>query len=203
MLVSLPAKVAFIHNHKTGGVSTRHWMIQQYPETHYDGHGHESAAEAVARVGLETWDQYFSFGFVRNPWARMLSWWCMFTERPTAYAESPTWKYARTARTFEEFIFKCRDTIYEPGAAKSFVRPQLQYFTDAAGKQLVDFIGQYENLQADIDKIAELTGVPRRQLEHHNRTNVEKDYRAHYTWVTKAVVGQRFAEDIERFKYTF
>ena len=184
-------------------MATENWIRLRCQDAIFRGHRHQLASEAVAELG-ESWDSYFSFGFVRNPWARLVSWWSMIQEHPTQNHHLPFWQYIRkNGPTFHEFILNCTETIEDDGTTKSAIRSQLDYLADANGLSLVSFVGRYESLQSDLNKIADLTGLPRGVSIITNRSPHTKDYRNYYTSETRAIVAERFARDIDSFEYMF
>jgi len=203
MLVSHEAKVVFFHNHKTGGISIKQWLLRRCPDATFVGHHHLTVREALQRGRPELWD-HFSFGFVRNPWARQLSWWRMIHDNPDLNEHKPFWRYVREhGDTFEKFLINCTAEVPDDGTTKSAVRNQIDYFTNERGYPLVRFIGRFEQLQEDLDRVAHLAHLPPGALEPQNTASVRCDYREHYTPKLRQLVADRFARDIAAFGYTF
>jgi hypothetical protein len=169
---------------------------------------HAHAVDGIARLGRTAWDSHFSFGFVRNPWARLVSWYSMISERPPETNRNPLWDYARNnSNNFEEFVTNCTDVVSEtlPNGfvyRKGFAINQFDYFCDAGGEICADFIGKFENLEGDFERVSRYLGIPYEALEKRNTTS-DKTYTAYYNNNTKQLVGNRFEKDIDYFKYTF
>ncbi|NJL76459.1 MAG: sulfotransferase family 2 domain-containing protein [Saprospiraceae bacterium] len=83
MLISHTKKFIFIHNYKVAGTSVREvlgkyrlskWArLQQklglLPRNHQrTADNHLTALEVKAKIPKNIFEQYFKFGFVRNPW---------------------------------------------------------------------------------------------------------------------------------------
>jgi len=205
MCISQKYKFIFIHNQKTAGVSIRWYLRQNVPDLKMPFPVHTYAVDGIKKMGRERWDDYYSFGFVRNPWARLVSWYSMIIERPNR--RNKLWKYVRAqALDFEGFLTNCTKTIIHPRRGyiykKSLVCNQLDYFTDANGEIAVDFIGKVEKLRTDFPKVQKNLGLPLAPLPKTNTTK-KKDYRAFYTDHTRELVEERFQKDIAHFKYTF
>lgn len=207
MLFSRQRKFVFIHNQKTGGVSISHFLnaLVTDLESLWPEHGY--ASDGIARLGREEWDRCYSFGFVRNPWARLASWYSMIVERPRIGAADLWWRYVRAnSNGFEEFVLKCTDVIEERRGElcyrRSAVTNQLDYFTDADGRIATSFIGRYESLERDFGQVERALGLPVLPLPRSN-PSAKKDYREFYTDRTRELVAERFARDIAHFGYTF
>ncbi|MEY4195881.1 MAG: hypothetical protein RLZZ226_2249, partial [Pseudomonadota bacterium] len=78
---------------------------------------------------------------------------------------------------------------------------QSEMITDANGKLLVDFLGRYESLAADFDRIRDKLGIAER-LPHVNKSQHE-DYRNYYNDHTRDLVAEHFQTDIALFGYEF
>lgn len=202
MLISERYRVIFVHVQKTGGMSIEGWLRLQDSAARFHKHRH-----LLARMGapeINDWDSYFSFGFVRNPWDRLVSWWAMIQENPTAYPDLPFWQYVRKrGPTFEDFILHCTDTIQDSGTIKSAALPQLDYLSAASGQQIVQYIGRFETLVESVREVQLRANLPGAPLAHLNATRHPKQYRDYYTAQTRQLVAERFAIDIERFGYSF
>src|SRR6185437_695512 len=206
MLFSLQKQFLFIHVQKTGGNAIETALAPCSADTlrHSDMPGVEAASNPLRLRHLfatdiklyfsdETWNSLFKFAFVRNPWARMLSWYNMASrsKRP----DHPFSAYVRThACTFEEFL------SLTDGIAAKTLHNQVDYISDRDGSVIVDFVGRFENLTADFGAVCQTIGVST-ALPPFHRTVV--DYRAYYTDRTAELIANRFARDIAKFGYVF
>jgi hypothetical protein len=208
MLISRQRRFIFIHNQKTAGRSIEHCLKQQIPDlSALLPDAHAAVTDGIERIGRSEWDRYYSFGFVRNPWARLVSWHAMIVERPLAGQGNPWWHYVRErSSTFEEFILHCVDPVAETRGGFTFRRSamknQVDYFTDAGGGIAVSFIGRYEALERDFGRVKQVLGIEAGPLPRVN-PSAKKDYRGYYSDRTAALVAERFARDIAHFGYTF
>jgi hypothetical protein len=80
---------------------------------------------------------------------------------------------------------------------------QSDYLVDLHGKVLVDFIGRYENLEADFREACRRIGITPLPLAHRRRAKNRSDYRSYYSDVTAELIARRFKKDIDLFDYTF
>ncbi len=78
MLISDSRKVLFVHVPKTGGVSVEETVKEACPDARKARVpiGRHATLGKIIKHEPQVVD-YWTFGFVRNPWARMLSWWRM------------------------------------------------------------------------------------------------------------------------------
>ena len=147
-------------------------------------------AERRREMGRRQFATYFKFGFVRNPWDRVVS----LYERQEA-------TQLRQRLTFEQFVdwiqFSSSTCIHS-----SPHRYQLDWFVDADGNVLADFIGRFERLDEDWAMVANKLGVTSR-LPHSRVNPRERHYTEYYTPHARAIIEQKFRVDIETFNYKF
>lgn len=134
----------------------------------------------------------FCFSFVRNPWDRTVS--TFFYRKLDKKIKDPD--------TFKEFVRSfCEDPTpyYSSG---SLIRPQCYWLLDDKNKVYADFIGKYESIIEDFDKLCDVLKIekgklPLRNTSHHN------DYTEYYDEETKKLVGEFYKQDIEIFGYEY
>lgn len=216
MLLSYRYNFLFVHIAKTGGTSVRaalaplRWRDPLYwPAflcsrlSHLTGHRtasklprHAKVIAAKEMLPHEVFEKLFKFAFVRNPWdLQVSSWHHIRRERPhllTGIEDFPTfirWKLDPT-RPYQYHI----DTSIEL---------QSDYLKDLSGKVIVDFIGHYETLQDDFDKVCRTIGIAPKHLPHKRQAKNRSDYRKYYSDEIAELIAHRFRPDIEAFGYTF
>jgi len=82
-------------------------------------------------------------------------------------------------------------------------RSQHTFLEDKNGEMLVNYIGRFESLNEDFEKVKVLIGAPKFHLPHVMKSNRDKTYQKYYDIETKALVEKRYGKDIELFKYSF
>jgi chondroitin 4-sulfotransferase 11 len=197
MIISNQAKCIFVHIQKTGGASVEQLLRANdagIEQNSLEGRRHISAVELRARVAPEIWGAYFKFAFVRNPWDRLVSWYHMCVQTPTANRFALYIK--DNAPTFDDFLKKTTT-----GMAERTTRNQLDYVTDDQGEIIVDFIGRYEQLEDEFSRIKKRLSLDA-ELPHVNKS-AHDDYRKYYTDETRDIVSKRFEKDIRHFGYAF
>jgi len=202
-MISTDERWIFVHIQKTGGNSIRSALGVE----RNDPHKHFSARELRQLYGDDAWQRGFKFAFVRNPWDRLVSWWSMIEcTRLSSTSDATLNNFIRYviqhAQTFDEFISRCTDEIVDSDGLKQIFRNQIDYLVDDAGAVIVDFIGRFEQLQADFDEVTNRLGLGNISLP---RINVSRhaSYPEYYTPATAQQVGRLYARDIERFGYQF
>ncbi|MBZ0172508.1 MAG: sulfotransferase family protein, partial [Phycisphaerales bacterium] len=137
-------------------------------------------------------DAYFKFGFVRNPWDRVVS---LFSRKERGRELGPAgWD------EFVEWIEHASDTCVHP----SVHRNQLDWFVDERGEVIADFIGRFENLSADFATICDRLGLPAPALPHEKKNTAgRKHFSEYYTPAQQDLIAEKFKVDIEHFGYTF
>lgn len=207
MLVSDAHRFLFVHVQKTGGVTIDGLLRPQLPDARsLDGLTRHARLEQVlaAEPALAA---YWVAGVVRNPWARLLSWWSMVERfRDLAERGSPKAQaflsgrgfLAVVAREYADFeAFVLRGTRERPRLRT----PQLAYL--ATPTRRADFIGRQETFDADVATIVDHLGLPPVARVPRDNASVARDHREAYTPQMRDRVAEVFADDVEAFGYTF
>ena len=140
---------------------------------------------------IDPYDEYFKFGFVRNPWSRVVS----LYNRKEGIQPSQT-------MNFDEFVNTINyssDVCVHPSQHKN----QLDWFTDLDGEVVVEFIGKFEKLESDWQKICKKLSVNIKLLHTRKNPFNQRPYQEYYTDITREMIGDKFHVDIEYFNYEF
>ena len=81
-------------------------------------------------------------------------------------------------------------------------RNLISFLVDKKGNILVDYVGRFEQLSEDFSNICQRIGIEHDTLPRRNISQ-RSDHREYYTPDLIDKVGRHWAEDIERFNYTF
>jgi hypothetical protein len=181
----------FVWINKTAGVS-----VAKAIGVEKDRYNHYTAAELQRILGRDTYDKMFTFAFVRNPWDKVYS---EFRFRIWTHQNelTPTASFADWVRA----TYVHRDPRYHDWP-KMFL-PQIEWLTDGDGRIAVDFIGRFENLQRDFDRICDSLGKEGISLTHENQSRKNCNYRDKYDDKTRSIVEDHFKADIDFFGYQF
>jgi predicted DCC family thiol-disulfide oxidoreductase YuxK len=202
-MISADRRWIFVHIQKTGGNAVRSALGVELNDTYK----HFLARELRQLYGEDTWDRCFKFAFVRNPWARLVSWWSLIDGlRDQVNAEQAPNRFfsyvLERARTFDQFISRCTDEIVDDDGRKLIFRNQIDYLVDERDAVIVDFIGRFESLQRDFDEVTAHLGLAQNSLPRVNASS-HAFYPHYYSSKTAKAVGRLYARDIDAFGYRF
>lgn len=183
----------FVHTPKAAGTSVALSIFGELPY-------HYTAEDYIAIFGRKTFHSYFSFTFVRNPWDRVYSAYRYlhgggWDEKDREWASQFIAPYA----SFREFILK--------GLRKRDVqnfmhfRPQVEFVCNWRSKVLVNYVGYFETISEDFEKIVERIGIEA-SLGVKNRST-DGEYQTAFDSECLKVVGRVYAKDIATFGYRF
>lgn len=225
-MISEKYKCIFVHIPKAAGQSVENYFLSLHgltwekrallllrhnpnPELGPERLAHLKASEysGCGYVTYDTFDSYFKFSFVRNPWDRLVS---EFNYRGFDK------KYS-----FKEFVLRGLPNKDLYSDVYRHIIPQHQFLYDDAGNQLVDFVGRFENLQSDFDFVCSKLGIADTRLPHVNSSGqkgeikgklkslfskqnlIKRPYSSYYDEETLESVNKMYATDIKIFGYEF
>lgn len=147
--------------------------------------------------------QYFRFSFVRNPWDRMVSAYHYLRSGGSGKRDKEISKELSVFKTFDDFAVswlnekKLEEKIH-------FV-PQYEFLKNHEGLVDLDFIGRFENLSRDVEKLCCQLGRDKVHLNKLKKINASKrgDYRQYYTETSREIVAELYKKDITMFGYSF
>jgi hypothetical protein len=143
--------------------------------------------------GEKRFQAYFKFGFVRNPWDRVVS---LYLRQEGIQV--------RHSVSFEDFVRTLRyssATCIHPSPHVN----QMDWLVDPSGNIIVDYIGRFESLQYDWEVICRAIGLdPQLSLSTAKKNLIKQSHYSHfYNEETRDIVGRRFKRDIEFFGYKY
>jgi len=175
MLISHSHQYIFIHNYKVAGTSVHSALkstasisppffrkLRKEKPTVYtnDFAAHCKAAEVKEKISPEIYSAYFKFGFVRNPWDWQVSLYKYMLQNKGHHQH----QLIKGLGSFDKYLdWRIHEDLHL----------QKEFFYDKDGKLIVDFIGKFESLAADFQKICDTIGV-RASLPHLKRSNNSK-----------------------------
>ncbi|HEH4418405.1 TPA: sulfotransferase family 2 domain-containing protein [Campylobacter coli] len=189
-------KCIFIHVPKVAGSSierviyqTDKWLV-----------GHRKANDYMM-FNKERFESYFSFGFVRNPYDRVVSAYHYLrngggTLGDEKWAKENIYKY----NSFKEFVLDLKNVEIQNKILNwiHFI-PQYKFLCDNEKNILVNFLGKFENLEEDFQKILKILSR-KDELVHINKSN-HIDYKNYYNGAMYKIVREIYRDDFEIFDY--
>ncbi len=209
MIVSSQYRFLFIHINRTGGTSIEQalrpfanqprrtawtrfltrWRLLRDPQ-HAFYPPHLTARMAKRWLPDPLFDAYFSAAFIRNPYSWLVA---LYNAIQTSEGHRYQKRIARMSG-FPEYI---------DWEIRRHKRSQSAFVTDRQGRLMVDFIGRFETLQDDFQKLCAEIGLTPPPLPHAATRRPHADYRTYYDDATREKVARHWRFDIESFGYDF
>ena len=162
----------------------------------------------------QRFSNYFKFAFVRNPWSRAVS---CFSEkiRPVESKYRPLnnkWFQDGIAKGLLKFgVFKANMSFEEfvdaicgipDREAETHFVSQYKFLTGKNGNLVVDFIGKFERLHTDFERVCKAIGLEPLKLPKINASRHD-NYLKFYNKETIRKIAKRYKKDIDLFGYKF
>ena len=183
----------FVHITKSAGTSLAKSLFGYLPY-------HYSASQYRVIYGRNTFNHYYKFTFVRNPWDRLYS--------AYSYLKDGGWNEKdkqwyqdnlNGVANFEDFVINWLSL--ERLNSHIHFWPQSRFICDCWGKPIIDELFYFESIGQDFQKIKERLGS-NAELMHTNRSR-RQSYKQAYTQKSIEKVAQLYATDIANFGYSF
>lgn len=142
------------------------------------------------RVSKETFDSYYKFAIVRNPWRRVYSW------------------YQNVMSDEGHGVPECDFVTFLKEHGDNWaLKSQLFWLEDFCGKVPMDKVVKFENLAEEMSQVFEKLGFTDTSLPHlldgSKRTSIKGDFKSDYTPEAIEIVADRYQKEIELFDYQF
>jgi len=183
----------FVHITKTAGTSVARSLFTYLPY-------HYTAIQYRIMYGKKTFDEYFKFAFVRNPWDRLYS--------SYRYLKSGGWndedqkwsdKNLSKYKDFNDFVI---NWLSKSNIKKHIhFKPQCEFVCDKNNNVLVDYIAYFESLDTEFNIIAKKLNI-QSELGSFNM-NPGQSYKDVYNDEMIKIVREVYDDDINIFGYDF
>lgn len=207
MIISHKYKFIFIAVPKTGTTSIRNFLqpyCDIFPNLDLKSpqYVHTNIKTLKQRFKNKNWnfDEYFKFGFVRNPWDRVVSEY----HYKINYADREN----LNKPYYKPFMSQCKlikkINNFNKAVTLNLLNGanQSSYMLDDNQKNLMNFIGKFENLNEDFKFICKKIGVEENNLPHENKS-IHRHYKEYYNQESIQFIQEKFKQDIETFDYKF
>jgi len=156
-------------------------------------YNHMPAKRVRALIGEKVWDGYFKFCFERNPWDKAIS--LYFWRARKQETRHPS---------LLEFL-RSEKAGHEKQGGKSSRLSNFSIY-GVGGEVVVDHVGFYEDLDSELERIAERLDLPEKIELPRAKASTRED-RRHYKEVMgreeREIVAWICAREIENFGYVF
>lgn len=156
---------------------------------------HATALSTQKELGDLTFNAYFKFAFVRNPWDWQVSMY-HFILKETAHAHHQRVKALSGFPEYVKWMINEKKP-FEKGAT----RYQKDMLCNKAGEVIVDFVGRFENLADDFAYISDCLGLDS-SIPFLNQSK-HKSYQSYYDSETYDLIAEHFKDDIALLGYDF
>jgi len=180
-------------------------------------------------ISAEFFKKSFKFGFVRNPWDRLVSLYFYLKYNRLMSFEVFCNRIYKAMRLRDTWYGGVIDIFYRvPGirlimarnlewgpvifplpkigpfnvlCRTSQLNPQAEWLADETGKIVVDFVGRFENFNGDLKKVFSILRI-KDKVGYDNKSK-HRYYKKYYNRKTIKLVAEIYRKDIELFGYQF
>lgn len=204
-MLSTERSFLYLHIPKTGGNSIQD-ALRSYSDDrlvslapHQDGverfelrsdryrtQKHSTLGDYLREYGPVLFDSLYRFSCARNPWDRVVSFYFSPHRGRVQWSRDDFLGFVPTVPPMQHYLALPGD-----GA------PTL----DAAVKNVHRLL-RFERLQADFDEVCALLDIKPILLPHRNRST-RRNYRDYYDDASRALVGERFHDEVRLFEYAY
>lgn len=215
-IVNKTHKFIFVHVPKTAGTSLKqhfrryagredvHIVVWDDMSTVGPNHRsvlkkHSTAMEIRAAIGKETFNQFFKFAVVRNPFARVVS-----IYRFLKY-KFRGWERADVMDGFESLEDFVTSKFFLGSGPGGIFRPQVRWLSDGEGRLCMDYLCRVESLERDIAHIHDKLTLPspdsrieKKNISGGDLSAIESELSSS---AVAAAIRERYREDFELLCY--
>lgn len=190
-IINIKYKHIFVHIPKCAG-----WSMEK--TFFIGGSGHENLFFLSLHEDFNK--EYFKWAFVRNPFDRLVS--AYFKSRKNVLKYFNGYRYF----TLQSYIYSLNDILHNDCKNEKInldgysIHPVPQVYFIKHDKYKLDFIGRFENLLNDWNKVCKIILGSHVGLPSMNRGNHEH-YKKYYNRGMTKVVEEIYKEDFETFNY--
>lgn len=162
---------------------------------------HMPARYIKENIGVDVWDDYFKFTFVRNTYSWVVS--SFFFWVKIGRQKMPK-DCIMTMDNFKEVVRYYKTDVGRRYDEFSNIRSQHSFICDSNKNIILDFVGRFENLQKDFNHICDKLKVKQIPLTLQNSSQASKvDWKIHYknNPEAKDYIYQNWKRDIDAFNF--
>lgn len=175
-------KIIFLHPNRCGGKSIEKIIFDRDPKN--GSADHSLPKHYISKFGESIWQEYYKFGFSRNPWDRVAS---LYFYRKNNLKNFPFY-------TLKEYLLYGKEQF-----PHDFIT-QTEYFY--YNGVLINFVGKLEKYNIDFLTIKNRLKLTN-NLPKLNQSQNRLDYKKLFDNETQKIVEKKFQKDIQNFEYNF
>lgn len=148
-------------------------------------HGHITAQEIKDHLSQETWKGYFKFSFIRSPLERFVS--------TCFYRFGKQQIFQRNPSAYMKLLFQSKTELKH-----LLFKSQSHFIQNEHGISVLDFMGDFSNLQAEFIRLSERFDWHPTPLEKAN-TSIHQTYTKYFDEELKVLVGEHYFHDVKLY----
>lgn len=201
-LTTFFSKYSKYHDQEIGGTAYGQAIAPHFRKRFGIGK-HSTASKVRTIVGAEVWSEYYTFGFVRNPFERLFSVYKFLRKWEGEKNNLNT--QMRGFSSFEEFIrSKILDDTDGPD---NIFKPQIHWLQSAQDPnlRLVNFVGKVEQINENVSSIQQILNLPKfdglNSVPSLNKTQ-ENSQAVRISQSSVEYILQRYEADFSMYGYS-
>lgn len=183
----------FFHIPKAAGISISRSLFGDV------GWGHHDYFYYRYIFGKKSFNKFFKFSFVRNPYNRLYS---AFHFLKNGGISPQDYRFSKEKldrfSSFSDFVLNGM----EDKEILNFVhfKPQTDFIIDEKGNNVVDFLGKFERIDKDFKEVCDILGVEV-PLKFLNKTPKKNKKPLNLSSVHKNIISKVYSRDFKIFEY--
>lgn len=153
---------------------------------------HYSANWIKTKVGQQTFSQYKTFAFIRNPFDLLVSRYEFILRRKNHHRHTLI-----SAMNFSQYL------EYERARHQKNQKDLFSFVCDKSGNIIVDELFRFEDLSSEINRMCAFLNIEQPSQIAHIHKSERKPYQEYYSDSDIAVASKIFERDIQHFDYKF
>ncbi len=142
-----------------------------------------------------SYEDYFKFAFVRNPWERFVSGWLDKVVKNNLLNFNK--EIHEKMQDFESFVIYCSELNLKT------CNRHFRHQNKLIDLNEIDYLGRMESFNNDLKQIFDILGLSLKKVPIKNKSETKSSYDSFYTNKTKEMISDMYRKDIQLFKYSY